>query len=155
MIALIWAMDENRTIGLNNRLPWHFPEDLKYFKAITQGKKVLMGRKTYESMLTYFPSGKLPYEKVYVVSKQNIILKHVTVINDIHTFLKTTSEDIYVLGGSNIYQIALTYADNLYITYILGRYDGDTKFPLYTLNAFKLKRYQIKPNLILTHYERK
>lgn len=155
MIALIWAMDENRTIGLNNRLPWHFPDDLNYFKSITKGKKVLMGRKTYDSMLTYFPSGKLPYEKVYVASSQNIKLNHATVIRDVHTFLKNTSEDIFVLGGSHIYQIAFQYATNLYITYILGSYPGDTKFPNYSLEAFKLKSYELKPSLILTHYERK
>ena len=155
MIALIWAMDENRTIGLNNRLPWHFHEDLKYFKSITYGKKVLMGRKTYDSILSYFPSGKLPYEKVYVASTKQIKLKHATVINDVHSFLKTTHEDIFVLGGSYIYQIAFEYADSLYMTYILGRYEGDTTFPKYSLEAFKLSSYQIKPSLILTHYERK
>lgn len=155
MIALIWAMDENRIIGFENKLPWHYPEDLKFFKSITKGKKVLMGKNTYDSMLTYFPSGKLPYEKVYVASKNTQHIKHAIVIHDVETFLKETNEDIYVLGGSYIYKLALPYANTLYITYILNRYYGDTQFPSYQLHDFKLMTYQVKPSLLLTHYERK
>lgn len=155
MIALIWAMDENRVIGYKNKLPWHYPEDLKYFNKITRGKKVLMGKQTYDSMLTYFPNGKLPYEKVYVASKSTSKIQNVEVIADVELFLKGLEEDIYVLGGSMIYDIAMKYADVLYITYILQRHQGDTHFPKYSLKHFRLSEYQVKPQLLLTKYERK
>ncbi|MGA0351138.1 MAG: dihydrofolate reductase [Acholeplasmataceae bacterium] len=155
MIALIWAMDENRVIGLKNKLPWHYPEDLKYFNRITRGKKVLMGKETYDSMMSYFPSGNLPYEEVYVASKSMSTIHHGIIIDDVEQFLKSYHGDIFVLGGAKIYDIALKYADVLYITYILNRYDGDTHFPKYSLKHFKLSEYQIKPQLILTKYERK
>lgn len=155
MISLIWAMDENKVIGLNNRLPWHYPEDLAYFNSITRGKKVIMGKETYQSMLSYFPSGKLPYEKVYVATRSLKNVPEITIINDVDTFFKSTNEDIFVLGGSKIYEIALKYADVLYITYVLNRHKGDTFFPRYTLDQFRLTSFNTKPNLILTKYERK
>lgn len=154
MIALIWAMDENRVIGKDNRLPWHYPEDLKYFKTITKGKKVIMGRHTYDSMITYFKDGKLPYEKVYVASRKTTGIQNATVINDLDTFFKHHKEDIFVLGGSFIYEVALKYADVLFITYILNRHEGDTTFPSYDLSSFTLSYYETKPHLILTKYER-
>ena len=63
MINLIWAMDENRLIGSNNKLPWTFKDDIEHFKKITRNKEVIMGRKTYFSMLKYYPSGNLPFSK--------------------------------------------------------------------------------------------
>lgn len=155
MIALIWAMDENKTIGKNNRLPWHYPDDLAYFNSITRHKVVLMGMDTYHSMLSYFPSGRLPYEKVFVASRKTKHLDYVHIVSDVQDFLSHYQGELYILGGAKIYKEALMFADRLYITYILSAYQGDTKFPTYDLSSYKLTNYQIYPSLITTQYERK
>lgn len=132
MINLIWAMDINWLIGNNNKLPWRYQEDLDYFKRTTKNKIVLMGEKTYRSMKGYYKSTPFPFSQVYVASRTEKI-DDVIMVRDVEEFLKNNKEELWVLGGSVIFNLALPYADNLYITWILKAYQGDTHFPEFNL----------------------
>lgn len=154
MIHLIWAMDQNRLIGANQSLPWHIKDDLTFFKSVVHQKRVLMGMKTYESMKMYFKHKPFPYVEVYVATRQKVTLSDATVIEDVDTFLRNQIEDLYILGGSSIYERALLVAKTLYITYVLQSYEGDTYFPSYDLNDFTCTWFETKPGIILSKYER-
>lgn len=156
MIKLIWAMDQNWLIGKDNKIPWHYKEDLLYYKEMTAGKNVLMGDKTYYSLKGYYKTKPLPYGKIYVASLEDITLSDAVVINDIKTFLANNKEDLWVVGGSTIYRFALEFADELYITHIEKTYDGDAYFPKFDLNGlFTLKSSRRSGDLNFCHYERK
>ncbi len=129
MISLIFAIDKNNLIGKGNDLPWYFPEDLKYFKEITMNKTVVMGSKTFYSI--YNRLGKpLPNRNNVVVTRnKDLKLEGVTVINDIKDYLINQTEEVFIIGGKQIYEYALEYADRLYITHINKEYDGDVYFP--------------------------
>ena len=119
MIHLIWAMTKNHVIGLQNKMPWHIKEDLIYYKEHTAGKTVVMGENTYYSLKGYYKSKPLPYGKIYVASlNENLILEDAIVISDVIQLFKTTREDLWVVGGATIYQLALPYADALYISWV-------------------------------------
>lgn len=135
MINLIWAMDLNWLIGVGNKLPWRYQEDLQYFKGKTHGKAVLMGEKTYLSLKNvYYKNRSLPFEKIYVATKDKK-KKHqdAIIVNDAHKFLKERKEELWVIGGATIYNIAIPYADRLYITWILEEHIGDCYFPKFPL----------------------
>lgn len=157
MISLIWAMDKNWLVGKDNKLPWHFKEDLIYYKSKTEGKVVLMGDKSYYSLKSYYKDKPLPYGKIYVASLDNLTLSDATVINDVNSFLKDfpKDEDLWVVGGATIYKFALPFADYLYITHVDGEYEGDAWFPRFDLeNDFKLVSNRISNNLNFAVYER-
>ncbi len=150
MINLIWAMDINWLIGVNNRLPWRYQEDLDYFKKMTKGKIVLMGEKTYHSMKGYYKSTPFPFSKIYVASRSAEIAE-VIMVRDVNDFLKNNQEELWVLGGSVIFNLALPYADNLYITWILKAHQGDTYFPEFNL----VDNYLIKSEINGEHEDLK
>ena len=134
-ISLVWAMAQNRVIGRNNSLPWYLPEDLKYFKRITLGKPVIMGRKTYESI------GKpLPGRTNIVVSRNAGIFcrgsenGHLTWMRQ-KQLCESIAEidginEAMVIGGAEIYALALPMADRLYLTEVHAEVEGDTTFPV-------------------------
>lgn len=154
MITMMWAMDINRVIGLNGALPWHYKVDMAYFKKHAYHTEVLMGYQTYISMLTYFPSKKLPFKKIYIASRKQMDIENAEIIHDLIPFLEIRKEDLMIIGGSQIYQLAFPYADALRITYVLKPYIGDTYFPKYDLKEFKLISYTTDHELILSHYEK-
>lgn len=146
-ISLITAMAANRCIGLNNAMPWHVPEDFKYFKATTMGKPMIMGRKTFESL-----PGVLPGRPHFIVSRQN----ETEVLGALKSSRKAPREDIrvfdsletaideaehwakehdvaevFIVGGAQIYTQALdkNLIDRLYITELEASYEGDAFFP--------------------------
>ncbi len=134
MINLIWAMDINWLIGKNNRLPWRYQEDLDFFKRTTKNKIVLMGEKTYRSMKGYYKSTPFPFSKVYVASRGETI-DDVEMVSDVVDFIKNNKEELWILGGSVIFDLAMPYADNLYITWILKPYEGDTYLKKFNLET--------------------
>ena len=157
MINMIWAMDKNWLVGKDNKLPWHFKEDLIYYKSKTQGKTVLMGDNSYYSLKSYYNDKPLPYGKIYVASLLDLKLDDAVVINDVISFLKNfpKEEVLWVVGGATIYKFSLPYADNLYITHVDGEYEGDAYFPKFDLeNEFKLISSRISNNLNFAVYER-
>jgi dihydrofolate reductase len=157
MINMIWAMDKNWLVGKDNKLPWHFKEDLIYYKSKTQGKTVLMGDNSYYSLKSYYKDKPLPYGKIYVASLLDLKLDDAGVINDVISFLKNfpKEEELWVVGGATIYKFSLPYADNLYITHVDGEYEGDAYFPKFDLeNEFKLISSKVSNNLNFAVYER-
>ena len=126
MISLISAMDRNNTIGRNNKLPWHLPEDLAYFKKITSGHTVIMGRKTFESI------GKpLPNRNNIVLSRKlDFFAEGCIVFSSVEECLKYVGEDeAFVIGGAEIYKEFLPFSRKLYITLIDEIFEGDAFFP--------------------------
>jgi dihydrofolate reductase len=124
------AVADNLVIGSDNDLPWYFPEDLKRFKEITLGKTVVMGRKTYESIVGRL--GKpLPGRKNVVISRQADFKapEGVLVFNSLEqAFEALKNEDLYVIGGEQIFKLALPYAEMIYMTHVHGEYHGDAYF---------------------------
>lgn len=119
------AMDKNGAIGLNNSLPWYLPSDLAYFKKLTTDKVVVMGRKTFESI------GKpLPDRHNIVLTRDpepTYLPTDVVVYNSVHKLrMHYTDEELYVIGGANIYKVFLPNADALYITHIDHAFKADT-----------------------------
>lgn len=138
MINLIWAMTERGVIGKNNRIPWHIKEDLLYYKSKTKGKTVLMGEATYHSLKGYYKDKPLPYGHIYVASlTPQFVVDDAETIKDVTSFLKGFKDELWVVGGRTIYQLALPYADRLYISYVQKEYDGDTYFPTIDFSLFK------------------
>jgi dihydrofolate reductase len=128
MISIIVAASTNMVIGNNGDLPWNLPSDLKYFKKVTDGKRVIMGRNTWYSIPEKFRP--LPNRENIVVSKSNsgIELEGALVFNDLDVLLKTFSEsdeETFVIGGAQIYKEAFKYADKLYLTQIYSHIEGD------------------------------
>src|SRR6476660_4654800 len=126
-ISFIFAMDRNRAIGVNNKLPWHLPGDLKFFKNVTMGHPILMGRKTFESI------GKpLPGRRNLVVTRAGNF-DEVEVIRNLETFdpapYETDGKEVFVIGGAEIYLALLGRCDTIYATIVEKEYPGDAFFP--------------------------
>ncbi len=157
MISLIAAMDRNGLIGKGDDLPWHHSEDLRYFKRTTKGKKVLMGRKTYESIAAKL-GGPLPGRENYVLSRSAEGFAGVRMVRDLNAFLtefKEKEEELFVIGGRSVYEAALPYADYLYLTRIDESHTGDTYFPEVDFEAFEMISQTNKPPLTFKVYRRK
>jgi dihydrofolate reductase len=139
-IAMIWAMAENRVIGRNNKLPWHLPNDLKYFKQLTTGKPVIMGRKTYDSIGKPLPNR----INIVVTRDENFQAAGVKVVHDLPSAIELAdaeclisgADEVIIMGGAEIYKLGLPYADRLYITFVHSEVEGDAHFPEFDLNAY-------------------
>ncbi|CAL4320034.1 type 3 dihydrofolate reductase [Buchnera aphidicola] len=130
-VSLIAAISNNLVIGHNKQIPWHLPKDLKWFKKNTIYKNVIMGRLTWESIL----SRPLPMRNNIVISHKKIIQENVISVQSIAEALIYTQHDkeIMVIGGEKIYQQMLFYANKLYLTHVDFNGVGDTYFPQYKL----------------------
>jgi dihydrofolate reductase len=139
MISLIAALAKNRCIGRDNVLPWDLPREVKYFRDQTRGKPVIMGRKTFDSL------GKaLPQRRNIVVTRQaDWSFLGVEVSSSLPgalALLKQQSapdQEIMVIGGAEIYRLALPVADRLYLTLIDQEFEGDAYFPEWDLSQWK------------------
>ena len=134
-IVLIAALAEkNRVIGRDGRLPWHLPEDLRRFKRLTMGHPLLMGRKTFESLLEEF-GGPLPGRRHLVLSRSRTYpgMANVEVYPDVEAALKAVGDVpvLFIAGGAEVYAQFLPWADRLELTLVEGDYEGDTFFPPY------------------------
>ncbi len=125
-LAAIVAMDANRVIGLDGKLPWHHPEDLKFFKRTTLGHPILMGRTTWESI-----GRPLPGRQNIVLSRTMESRDGIDVIRDIADLPKVCSgvEKVFVIGGAQVYESLLPGCDELYLTLVSDTHDGDTFLP--------------------------
>ena len=137
MINLIWAMDVNWLIGNDDKLPWRYVEDINYFKQMVRGKTVLMGDKTYESLKGYYKKNPFPFSNYYIASLDSAY-QGSHIVRDIDLFLKNYQEELWVIGGSKIYELSLPYANRLYITWILKPYKGNKYFPKFDLKAYHI-----------------
>jgi dihydrofolate reductase len=127
IVSLIWAMSENRVIGLDNGLPWHLPADLKRFKKLTLGKPILMGRRTWESL-----PGLLPGRQHIVLTRDpGYAANGGTLVHSLEQALEVVAEEgeLMIVGGAALYEQALPLADRLYLTLVHAVCSGDTYFP--------------------------
>ena len=127
MIVLVVATDAQGVIGKDNKLPWHCKEDLKHFKEITTGKHIVMGRKTFDSLPKMLPNR----HHIVLTRDENFSHDGVEVFNDIDDLLVTYEgkEDLYIIGGAEIYRQFMEKCDKIEMTIINGFHEGDTFFP--------------------------
>ena len=149
-ISIIVAMSKNRVIGVKNSLPWHISEDLKRFKRLTTGYPIIMGRKTFESI------GKpLPERRNIVISRnQNLKVQDVEVVKSIEDALKICSSEnlIYIIGGEQIYNLAMPYANNIHLTEVNKEVEGDAFFPEFDKKEWKEIARENSKDFIDTSY---
>lgn len=140
MLSIIVAIAQNNVIGKDNKLIWHISEDLKRFKQITNGKKMIMGRKTFESL-----PGVLPNREHIIVTRDKnykVDSDKVTIVKDLSSLIdqyKDCEDEIFIIGGSEIYKQMLPYAHKLYLTKINNSFDGDTFFPKISYDDYKVE----------------
>lgn len=139
IISLIAALTENRVIGKNNDLPWHLPDDMKYFMQTTKGHYVIMGRKNWDSIPEKFRP--LPNRTNLVITRQpDFRAPGATVVNSLNQALEIArtagQPEVFVIGGAEIYRLALPLASRLYLTEIQTQLQGDTFFPDYDRQAW-------------------
>ncbi len=128
MISMIAAVGRRGELGKDNRLLWHLPEDMKYFRRMTLGKPIVMGRKTFES----FGAKALPGRKNIVVSRDpDYRAPGAVVVNDIEQALAAAqgAEEVMVIGGASFYRQMLPRAERLYLTRVEGEFEADSWFP--------------------------
>ena len=136
-LSLIVAASDNRVIGLAGKIPWHLPADMRYFRKKTEGHPIIMGRKTFQSI------GKvLPNRRNIVISRQEFPAKPLEfdVAHSLEEALKiaqsvsstrsSPEDEVFVIGGGEIYAQALPLADRIYFTHVYGKFEGDAFFPM-------------------------
>ena len=156
MINMIWAMDKNNLVGIDDKIPWHIKEDLLYYKSKTNGQTVLMGDATYYSLKGYYKTKPLPYGKIYVATiDKSLVIDGVEMIYDLTEFLKNNKEDLWVVGGATIYKLSLPYADKLYISFVKGEYVGNRYFPIIDFSKYNLIWENDTEKVRYTVFERK
>lgn len=136
MLSLIVAIGNNRMIGSDNDMPWHIPKDLQYFKEVTNGHTIIMGRKTFESI-----GRPLPNRRNIVLTRQELNIDGVEVIHELNDIFKIVekhpNDEIFIGGGGNLYEQTISHADRLYITHIDEDFEGDTLFPEFSKSEWK------------------
>ena len=134
IISAIAAMSENRVIGSENTLPWHLPADLKHFKQVTMGHPILMGRKTFESIGRPLPGR----QNIILTRDQTFHAQGCVIVHSVkdvmlkiseHNELLDESDELFVIGGAQIYQQMLPMTQRLYLTMIHHEFSGDVFFP--------------------------
>jgi dihydrofolate reductase len=130
-VSIIVAIDEDRGIGIKNRLPWRLPDDLQRFKTVTMGHHVIMGRKTHESIGRALPGR----ENIIVTRNEFFQAKDCAITNSLEDAINLAKaqgeEEVFVIGGGEIYSQAIQIADRIYLTIVHTKSKADTQFPLF------------------------
>lgn len=169
IVSIVVAMASNRVIGTKNALPWYIPEDLKKFRQITTGHAIIMGRKTFESLPHVLPN-RLHYvitrsenfkqtnpvaaesESVFVASTPEqalgMIRNRIDTVGDV-------PEEVFVIGGGEIYNQTISLTDRLYITYVKRQVDGDTFFPEIDYTQWSETSHEVYEEFDFVVYNRK
>ena len=167
ILSSIAAMAKNRVIGVNNKLPWHIPEDFKFFKETTKGHILIMGRKTFESLgkplphrfhivITRQESYRYEDPNVQVVHSLNMALELAHMLTE--KFKAKFGDEVFIAGGGDIYRQAMDIVDKIYLTVIEQEFAGDACFPEFNENDFILTRKDLRQAPIpfsFRTYERK
>lgn len=140
IISMIAAMGSNRVIGKDNDIPWHLPDDFKYFKDTTKGHHVIMGRKNWESLPHSFQP--LPGRTNIVITRQSdYSAKGEPVVQSLEDALEIAKQhnesEAFIIGGGEIYRMGLEYADKIYLTEIHEAFDGQVTFPDFDTSIWK------------------
>ncbi|WP_077602990.1 dihydrofolate reductase [Oceanobacillus sojae] len=162
MISLLFAASRNNVIGYQNKMPWHLPQDLKFFKEKTTGNTIIMGRKTLESM-----NGPLPNRRNVVLTRnKDLEIKNVEIIHDLsvveHWNQEHPETEYFIIGGGAVYEQAVPIADRMYITRIDEDFPGDTFAPAFDEAEWELtkkekgiKNYKNPYDYYFLQYDRK
>jgi dihydrofolate reductase len=147
----IAAMSLNRVIGRGNQIPWHLPEDFKWFKRMTTGNVVVMGRKTFESI------GKpLPNRETIVVSRSGFSYPGVRTVSSLDEIdLANEAREVFICGGGQIYEQALGKCSDLYLTVVKREVEGDAFFPAFEQHFDVVETVSDTPEFKIIHYRRK
>lgn len=162
ILSHIVAVDKNWAIGKDNKLPWHLPEDLKFFKETTSGKIIIMGRKTFESL------GRLLPGRMHIVitrSSSKSENENLVYVSSLESALETAKKmipkwpsEVFIIGGGEIYRQSMEVVNCLYLTQIDKVVDGDTFYPEPQFELFKLenkKEFNSPENFVISKYCRK
>lgn len=145
-------MTKRRVIGKDNDLPWRISEDLKLFKQHTNGNTIIMGRKTYESI-----GRPLPNRNNVVISTSMPDTEGLDICRSIEEALqkaKSYNKDIFIIGGAGIYKQFLPYADKMYLSLVKHDYDGDTFFPEFNEQDWKIESEQDYEEFVFRIYSK-
>jgi dihydrofolate reductase len=138
IVSIIAAMDQNQGIGIDNKMPWHLPADLKRFKRVTMGHHLILGRKTYQSI-----GKKLPGRKMIVLSRNaDFLPEHAEKCTSLEEALELAQnageKEVFIIGGGQVYQESLPQAERLYLSFVQTKAEADTYFPQLELSNWSL-----------------
>jgi dihydrofolate reductase len=147
----IAAMSLNRVIGAGNKIPWHLPDDFKWFKQKTTGNVIVMGRKTFESI-----GRPLPNRETIVLSRSRFQFPGVRTISDLNEIdLAKESRDVFICGGAQIYQQTLPLCSDLFLTLVKREVEGDAFFPPFERDFELVEEIRDTPEFKIIHYRRR
>ena len=140
-ISIIAAMARNRVIGKGNRIPWRLPGELQMFRKVTMGHHMVMGRKTYESLNRLLPGR----TTVIVTRDPNYRVAGALVVNSLQVAIAACGPDdeVFIIGGAQLFELALPLADRIYLTTVQAEFEGDTTMPDFDLTGWKLVSMQV------------
>ena len=147
----IAAMSLNRVIGAGNKIPWHLPEDFKWFKQLTTGNVIVMGRKTFESI------GKpLPNRETIILSRSQFSFPGARTVADLSEIdLAKEAREVFICGGAQVYVQALPLCSDLYLTLVKREVEGDAFFPAFEERFELVEELRDTPEFKILHYRRK
>jgi dihydrofolate reductase len=146
----IAAMSLNRVIGRGNQIPWHLPEDFKWFKRMTTGNVVVMGRKTFESI-----GRPLPNRETIVVSRSGFAFPGVRTVGSLEEIdLEKETREVFICGGAQIYAQTLARCSDLYMTVVKREVEGDAFFPRFEDQFERVETVSDTPDFAIIHYRR-
>lgn len=134
-ISIVVAISENNAIGKDNQLLWHLPADLKHFKEITSGHTIIMGRKTYDSIGRPLPNRR----NIVITRSTDLQIPNVEVVNSLDAAISLCEgeNEVFIIGGAEIYKHAIQFADRIYLTTVHQTYEADAYFPVLDKNEWK------------------
>jgi dihydrofolate reductase len=147
----IAAMSLNRVIGNGNRIPWHLPEDFKWFKQLTTGNVIIMGRKTFESI-----GRPLPNRETIVLSRSQFSYPGVRTVSDLSQVdRENETRELFICGGAQIYAQTLSECSDLFLTLVKREVEGDAFFPPFEDRFELAEEIRDTPEFTILHYRRK
>ena len=140
MLTLIAAVGKNFEIGLENKLLWNIPEDLARFKMLTTNKTIIMGRKTFESIGRALPNRK----NIVLTRDTNYTAAGIQIAHSLEEALFYTigEDEVFVIGGAEVYKQAMSFADKMELTYVNGEFTADTFFPRFNMDEWRIVNTQ-------------
>jgi len=135
IVSMVVAISENNAIGKDNQLLWYLPRDLKHFKTITSGHTVIMGRKTFDSVGRPLPNRR----NIVITRKKDLEIGGAEVVNSLEAALQLceAEDEVFIVGGAEIYKQAMPHTDRIYLTVVHERFDADTYFPEIDMDIWK------------------
>ena len=127
IVTIVVAIGENNAIGKNNELLWYLPKDLRHFKTITKGHTVIMGRKTFESVGKPLPNRR----NIIITRNTDLAIEGTEVVHTLEDALELCKQDeeVFIIGGAEIYKIAMPHTDKIYLTVVHENFEADAFFP--------------------------